>query len=256
MKKADDTDYPVTGRFLQGRLRHAMSRHEADATEAMFDTVERFDDGHVLSRRGELVNRSTILVDGYVIRAVVERDRRHIVGIQVPGDFIDLHGYALKRLDHDLVAVGPVRVSFVDHERLNHTLRGDLHLTRLMWFSTLLDASIHRAWIMKMEQLPADGRLAHLLSEIWERLRLVGLGDAQGFDFPMTQIDLADACGTTAIHMNRMVQKLRAGGVVDIRRGRVNVLDHAQLRSIARYDPDYLYGPGDLAVGAHFEIAD
>ena len=113
-----------------------------------------------------------------------------------------------------------------------------------------------RSTLTRMKQLPADGRLAHLLSEIWERLRLVGLGDAQGFDFPMTQIDLADACGTTAIHMNRMVQKLRAGGIVDIRRGRVNVLDRAQLHAIARYDPDYLYGPGDLAVGAHFDIAD
>ena len=49
-----------------------------------------------------------------MLRTIYEGDRRHIVGIHVPGDFVDLHAYALKRLDHNIVALGPVAVELVE----------------------------------------------------------------------------------------------------------------------------------------------
>ena len=71
---------------------------------------------------------------------------------------MDLHAYALKRLDHDLMVIGRAKVGYVPHERLRGCMASEPHLARLFWFSTLLDAAIHREWIMKVAQLRAMGR--------------------------------------------------------------------------------------------------
>jgi CRP-like cAMP-binding protein len=174
----------------------------------------------------------------------------------MPGDFFDLHGFALKRLDHDLVTLGASRVGYVPHERLRALLRDEPHLARLLWFSTLLDAAIHREWIVTLEQLTAEGRVAHLLAETWCRLDFVGLGDKDGFDLPLNQIELSSACGTTTVHMNRTVRTLRESGVAEIRRGRATIPDRLKLEKLGGFEPSYLYGEGPLSVGDELSNGD
>jgi len=171
-----------------------------------------------------------------------------VVGFQVPGDFVDLHAFALKRLDHDLVALGRIKVGHVMHDDLERVMAQEPHLARIFWFSTLLDAAIHREWIMKTAQLRATGRIAHLIAEIWYRLRMVGLGRSSGFQTPLSQIDLADICGISKVHVSRTLTDLRDGGVVDFRRGRITILDGEKLKKIGKFDPIYLYGEGGLQV--------
>jgi len=241
--------YPLTGRFLLGRLRHAMSDHEKEVLEASVCELREFGDGHRIVARGELCQRSTMLVEGFIIRAIYENGRRYIVGVQVPGDFVDLHAYALKRLDHDVVALGPVRVGLVEHDRLTELMAGEPHLSRILWSSTLLDAALHRQWLLKLEQLKTNRRAAHLLAEIWHRLDMIGLSRPDGFRSPLTQTDLADMCGATAVHMNRAIGELRRLGVADFRRGTLSFGDRRQLELHGDFDPTYLYSEGELHIG-------
>jgi CRP-like cAMP-binding protein len=251
MAGIDETEqYPLTGRFLLGRLRHAMSGEEKDILEGLIEDTERVRAGTVLLERGQLAERSTLLIEGYLLRAIVEDEGRHVVGMHVPGDFADLHGFALKRLDHSVVAVGEALVGYVSHARLEGVVERFPHLTRLLWFSTLLDAAIHRQWILKLEQLPAPRRVAHVFAELWHRLDLVGLGRRDGLRTPLIQADLADICGTTAIHMNRALALMRREGIAEFRRGALYVRDRARLEAFAGFNPDYLYGKGELRVGA------
>ena len=171
------------------------------------------------------------------------------MSIHVPGDFVDLHAFALKRLDHTVVAIGPAKVGYVTHEKLERLIATHPHLGRMLWFSTLLDAAIHREWILTMEHLPIEGRLAHLMAELWHRLSFVDLGDEDGFNLPLTQVEIADACGTTPIHLNRVVRSLREAGIMELTRGRVTILDRARLEQAGKFDPAYLYGEGSLKLG-------
>ncbi|WP_066556150.1 Crp/Fnr family transcriptional regulator [Croceicoccus bisphenolivorans] len=243
------TDYPRTGRFMQGRVRQAMRQREQDLLESMVETTELFTAPNTIIRRGEVAQRSTMLIDGFIARSITRDGKRHIIGIHVPGDFVDLHGFALKRLDHDIVTVGHTLVGYVPHERLVAVMRNEPHLARLLWFATLLDAAIHREWILKLEQLNADGRLAHLIVELWHRLDFVGLAEPLSCAMPLTQVELSDACGTTAIHLNRTVRAMREDGLIDFSRGRVMIPDMERLKSVARFDGSYLYGDGDLFIG-------
>lgn len=232
-----------------GRLRHAMSDREKEILESSVVDVREHGDAHQILARGELCERSTMLIDGFIVRAIYENGQRYIVGVQVPGDFVDLHGYALRRLDHDVVTIGPVRLGTVTHERLGELMANEPHLSRVLWFSTLLDAALHRQWLLKLEKLKANRRVAHLLSEIWHRLDMVGLSRPNGFRSPLTQTDLAEMSGTTAVHMNRAIGELRRLGVADFRRGTLTFDDRRQLEEHGDFDPTYLYGQGALYVG-------
>jgi CRP-like cAMP-binding protein len=226
-----------------------MSERELSLLDDLLVATERVPDGHMVQKRAVLADKSTLLLDGFIARVVEIEGTRHIVGLQVPGDFVDLHAFALKRLDHDVVTIGPAMLGYVPHERLTQVMRDEPHLTRVLWFSTLLDAAIHREWILKLEQLKAEERLAHIMLELWHRLNFVGLADAHGFNMPLLQTHLANACGTTAVHINRVIKAVRQRNLLEINRGRVTIPDRPALEAFAHFQPDYLYGEGSLFMG-------
>ena len=158
--------FPLTGDFLAGRLRQSLSLDDLNYIERLVDSVEEHSDGTRLLEKGRKTDRSTILIEGYIFRTVESGEKRFVTGVHVPGDFVDLHGFALKRLDHNIDAAGRVRVGCVSHEMLRRVMQERPGIARAMWFATLLDSAIHRKWIQTLEQLDAPRRIAHLYAEL------------------------------------------------------------------------------------------
>lgn len=242
------SSFPLTGDFLAGRLRQNLSLDDLKYIEALVETVSDHGDTARLLARGTKTERSMILIEGYIFRTVESEDKRFITGVHVPGDFVDLHGFALKRLDHNIDAAGRVTVGSVSHEALRRVMRDRPGVARAMWFATLLDAAIHRKWIQTLEQLDAPRRIAHLYAELHTRLELIGRDFSRALRTPFTQFDMADMCGVSAIHANRAVGKLRELGIAEIRRGDLYTNDWDALKRYAQFNPDYLYGDGPLKV--------
>jgi CRP-like cAMP-binding protein len=229
-----------------GRMRSAMTDEEKEVVEGLIESEHSLDAGEMIARRGAECASSTILIEGFAVRVIERRNRPHIVGLQVSGDFIDLHGFALKRLDHDLRALGPARIGRVSHARIREVIDRQPHLARLLWFSTLLDAAVHREWILKLEDLNAAQRVAHVFCEVCRRLAMVDLGGPTGFLLPLTQAQLASMCGTTTVHMSRALRRLRDETGASFRHGKLHCPDPGALAAFCDYDPSYLYGPGEL----------
>ncbi|MCA1490360.1 Crp/Fnr family transcriptional regulator [Sinorhizobium alkalisoli] len=87
-------------------------------------------------------------------------------------------------------------------------------------------------------------RTAHLLLELGTRLEMANAAKRLGFECPLTQYDLADALGLTAIHVNRMLRELRERGYLEFRHGAVHYLNRQGLECFAGFDPGYLRLPG------------
>jgi CRP-like cAMP-binding protein len=238
--------YPRTGRFLLGRMRGALTTGEKELVEDLIESEDYLQGGELIARRGAECSTSTILIEGFAIRVLQRRGRAHIVGLQVPGDFIDLAGFALKRLDHDIYALGPAKVGRVSHARIREVIDKHPHLARLLWFATLLDAAIHREWICKLEDLGAAQRVAHVFCEVSRRLQMVGLDGQLGFSLPLTQAQLASMCGITPVHMSRALRRLHSDTGLTFRHGRLESVDLAELAAYCDFDSAYLYGPGEL----------
>ncbi|MDO5611811.1 MAG: Crp/Fnr family transcriptional regulator [Paracoccus sp. (in: a-proteobacteria)] len=189
------------------------------------------------------VQRSCMMLRGMSARShqlVGRPDDRVITALHVPGDFVDLHGFVLAGLEHSVVSVGPTEVEFINHTELTEITETHPHLTRLMWMSTLIDAAIHRQWLVAAASLRSSAHLAHLLCEIYTRLNAVGAADSMRFSLPLLQRELADILGYSPIHINRAVRDLRDRALIRWQGTEIEILDWNGLTRLARFDPTYL----------------
>lgn len=231
-----------TADYLRGRRRQELTAEEKAELEAIVSPPIPIGRRTIVTRAGEPVHQATMLLSGFMCRYMDARDgQRQLVSIQVPGDFVDLHGYPLRCLDHDIGTLTDCEVGTVPHDRLAELIGNRPHLTRLMWFSTLLDAAMHREWIFRLGRLDAASRVAHLLCETYARLFAVGHASGGSFAFPLTQQDLGEACGLTNVHVNRTLRRLREDGLASVSDGHVDILDWRGLTARAEFSPDYLY---------------
>lgn len=226
-------------------LRHraaGISRAEKDALESVVSQTRTFDAGQIVVRQGVPVHVSTLLVEGFMTRHFDAPDgRRHLVAVHVPGDFVDLHAYALKRLDHDVGALTAASVAIFPHPALERLQELDGRLARRLWFLTLLDGAMHRQWIFRLSSLNATERVAHFLCEMNARLLAIGDSDGSTFVLPMTQSDIGEVCSLTNVHVNRVLRGLRETGLCRLHSSRVHITDLRRLVARARFDPGYLY---------------
>ncbi|KQU55685.1 Crp/Fnr family transcriptional regulator [Sphingomonas sp. Leaf339] len=232
----------VTEKFLRGRGHDRLTTEEIGLLETTVDRIRDLPARQIVVRAGQRVSESSMLLNGFMCRYMDDRaGYRQLVAIQVPGDFVDLHALPLERLDHDVATVGPVRIATWTHEALEQLIAPRPHLTRMLWFSTLLDAAIHREWIFRLGRLDADGRVAHFMCEMKTRLDMVGLVEGDRFALPFKQADLAEACGLTVVHVNRVLRSLRERELLVFRSGIATIVNWPKLVALAEFDPSYLY---------------
>ena len=110
-----------------------------------------------------------------------------------------------------------------------------------MWCETLVDGSIFREWTLNVGRRDARTRIAHLLCEFALRLEVAGLGGPAGYELPMTQEQLADATGLTAVHVNRMLGDLTKEGLISRSHRMVAIADWQKLAKVGDFNSDYLH---------------
>ena len=228
--------------FLKLKVRDSLSEEEEQALRDTIVGIEDVPAKQVILKRDVPLDRSVLLLEGMMCRYKDLRNgKRQISALHVPGDFLDLHGLTLKRLDHDVMSLGASQVAYAAHDRLRQITEDFPHLTRLLWFSTNLDAAIHREWELSLGQRAGVSRAAHLLCELYHRLDLVGEVHDNGYAFPVNQTELGECLGLTPVHTNRVLKELRQRGLASFRNGQVQIQDLRQLEELAEFDPSYLY---------------
>jgi CRP-like cAMP-binding protein len=231
-----------TERFLRDKRGASLEADERARIEAAISEVKTFGPRNIVARAGEPLTNSTLLLEGIMSRYLDDRNGlRQLVAIHFPGDFLDLHAFPLKVLDHDVATLTTATVATVPHAEIEAIAEEMPQLIRKLWFATLLDAAIHRAWLFRLGRLDTTGRVAHFLCETNARLFSAGLSDGRRFALALTQGDLAEICGLTTVHVNRVMRQLREEQLCLFRSSLVEILDPAGLAKRAQFDPAYLY---------------
>lgn len=228
--------------LMKLRVRDEVSAGEEEILRGLISEVRTVGTDQVVVRADLDLTECNLLIDGIMCRYKdLASGERQISELHVPGDFVDLHSFPLKKLDHSVLALVPSRFAVVPHDRILRVTEEHPHVARLLWLSTTLDAAIHREWVLSLGRRTAIARIAHLFCELHVRLGVVGLADQEGFSLPLTQQDLAECLGLTPVHLNRVLGALKAEEAVTFQRGRVRLHDLPRLRQIAEFTPDYLY---------------
>jgi CRP-like cAMP-binding protein len=221
---------------------------ERQALETLPMQIVVIKENQDIVRVGDSPSRSCVLLSGFTCTYKMTGDgKRQIMAFNIPGDIPDLQSLHLEVLDNSLGTLTPCRVGFIPHEALRDLCVRYPRITAAFWRETLIDAAIFREWVMNVGQREAYERMAHLFCELMVRLRAVGLADDHGCDLPITQGEFADAIGVSTVHVNRVLQEMRANGLIELKGDRLNIPDWETLKRTGDFDPTYLHLKRDQA---------
>ena len=221
--------------------RDELGEDDRQTLSSLVQRPARYAKGAEIIAEGSRPTASCLLQSGWAARALhMASGSRQITALHVPGDFVDLHGFLLKRMDHSIVALSDCTVVFVPHANLQAITERAPHLTRLLWLATTIDAAVQRKMTALIGRHTPVQRLCHLFCELYLRLDVVDLAIGGRFRFPLTQTELADILGLSVVHTNRTVQDLRATNLVVWNGPEVFIPNFAKLAEFAEFDPAYL----------------
>lgn len=193
-------------------------------------------------REGDAPHHVKLIIDGWAIRYKMLPDgRRQIVSFLLPGDLCDLNVFLLDEMDHSIGALTPVTYAEMPHELVGVMCDHHPPLARALWLESLVVAAIQREWTLSLGQRTARERIAHLFCEIFERLETVDLTEGDRCEMPLTQIDLGEATGMTAVHVNRTLQELRREGLIVLNNRILTIPDRQALMAVGMFNPNYLH---------------
>ena len=174
-------------------------------------------------------------------RQVLETGDRQVTCLVLPGEICDPCSLYIPRGGRPLQAltdVGLATVGMADVRRLM-SRHGEFEAA-LQW-QVRAASDIQHMWIANLGRRPALGRMAHFFCEIAVRLDTVGLVRGGSFDFPLTQVDIANILGLSVIHTNRVLQDLRGMKLLELHGRTASISSITRLRSVGTFDPDYLH---------------
>jgi CRP-like cAMP-binding protein len=232
-----------TARLIRKLSNYQVLAHdEQRALEHACGEAHRFATRDDLVKEGDRPPGVNLIVEGFACRYKLLPDgRRQIIGYLIPGDMCDVRICILRKMDHAISALTPGRAALFTRDSMLELTDFHPRLARALWWSTLVDESITREWVVNVGHRTAFERLAHLFCEMFVRLRAAGLADENVCELPLTQTELADALALSAVHVNRVLMELRQTGLVTFRSRRLTIHDHEALRSLAGFTPDYLH---------------
>jgi CRP-like cAMP-binding protein len=159
----------------------------------------------------------------------------------LPGDFVDLPGAMLGISDYSAQAVTRCELAYVRNDALREIAWARPSIGQAMWQDTLIETAIAREWIANIGRRDSRTRLAHFLCEIALRLEAVGLGARTAWELPLTQDQIADCTGLTAVHVNRTLKALTKAGLITHAKRSVAIEDWRKLAHAGDFNPAYLH---------------
>lgn len=219
-----------------------LSEEERQALQDIPVHVTLFAADQDIVRVGDSPSQCCLLLEGFTcVYKLTSEGKRQIMAIHVPGDIPDLQSLHLKVLDNSMATLCPCTLGFIKHEDLRRICERYPRITAAFWRETLVDASVFREWLLNIGRREAYTRMAHLLCEFLVRLKAVGLTTDHTFNLHITQIELADAVGTSNVHVNRVLQALRANGLIQTKGTQITIPDWERLKEAGEFDPLYLH---------------
>ena len=192
---------------------------------------------------GDVVAHCWLMISGYCVRSKIVGDGgRQIISIHMKGDLVDLQNAILGIADHGVQALTNCKMAKIPIQNIRELTNTNPVIKDALWYDSLVDASIHREWVANVGRRDAHTRIAHLLCEFALKLEAVSLGEQLDYELPMTQEQLADATGLTAVHVNRILMQLGEEGLIERATARSVVIgDWKKLARAGDFHPGYLH---------------
>lgn len=159
---------------------------------------------------------------------------RQIMRINLPGDILGLSSLAFAEATETVTALTDATLCLFDRERLSALFEDHPRLAALLFGLTIAERVALADRVASIGRTPARARVASLLCEIFARLRLIDPAQ-EVVHVPLTQEEIGDATGLTAVHVNRMIRGLVDDAIIERSGNSIRLVDERRLAAEANY---------------------
>ena len=226
------------GSCLAERLSHyvRLSPGEQEALDRLEEQDRTYRRGSVVISENDSPRELFIVRSGWLHSSVVlGNGSRQIMRFHFQGDILGLPLLAFRDSPETVTAVTDVTLCPFSRERLAATIAEQPRIAALLL--TLAEAGrVSLAdRLASIGRTSARARVSSLLCELYRRMHVLGLTDNGAIQLPLTQEEIGDATGLTAVHVNRMMRGLAVDGLIDRIGGQLHILDEKRLCEEANY---------------------
>ncbi|MGH8295840.1 MAG: Crp/Fnr family transcriptional regulator [Steroidobacteraceae bacterium] len=210
--------------------------------------LSRLSSGTRLFRRGEdiiaqgcLHDGIFILVEGFALRYRVLADgRRQVLDIALPGDLMGCPGCFLGAALNTVTALTRGAIAFMTSAELASLMTDSPHLSMAVVRCATGEAARLSEHLVDVGRRSARERVAHFLLEFSTRLVAAGIGTANAFALPVTQVQLSDIVGLSVPHTNRVLKRLCQEELLEMTGRRIQIRNRRALAALGGFDDSYL----------------
>ncbi|HEY0626668.1 MAG TPA: Crp/Fnr family transcriptional regulator [Allosphingosinicella sp.] len=214
------------------RLAHyvTLTPSEEEALGQLEQQERSFRRGATVRGENDLGRELFIVQKGWLYSCVLlSNGSRQIMRFHFPGDVVGVTSLAFGRSIDSITAVTDAVLCPFDKDRLATVFEEHPRLSALIFSISLAERASLADRLASVGRTSARARVASLLCELLARLRVTGGADLLEFHVPLTQEEIGDATGLTAVHVNRMMRSLVDDGLIARNGSTIRILDEARL---------------------------
>ncbi len=209
---------------------------ERRALGALEESERLVSRGHVLRAEQAPARELFVVRRGWLYSSMLLPDgNRQILSVHLPCEFAGDTGMAWNVAPFTLVAATDAAVGVIDKAALRRLFSEHPRLGLLLFTLAQAERVALADRLASVGRTSARARVAALICDVMRRLRAGGEAVTDGIPLPLTQEEIGDATGLTAVHVNRMMRQLVEEGVIARTNGRVRILDEARLAATANH---------------------
>lgn len=192
--------------------------------------------GAALQRENEPADELFVLRKGLMMSSVLLDDgSRQILRFLFPGDMIGVSALVYRDAPETLTALTEITVCPFERSTFATLVEQHPRLASLILVIGQIERVALTDRLASLGRTSAKARVGALLLELRNRQRTTDKSIQDEFTLGLTQEEIGDATGLTAVHVNRMLRQLEDDGLIARQAGRVRLLDDAALAAASHY---------------------
>ena len=213
---------------------------ERAALERLEEREKHLRRGATLQRENDRTGEMFVLRKGTMMSSVLLDDgSRQILRFHFPGDMLAVSNLVYREATETISALSDCVVCPFERPAFAALIADHPRLAALIMVYNQIERAALTDRLAALGRTSAKARVAAILLEMRNRMRMLDKGISSSFVLGLTQEEIGDATGLTAVHVNRMLRQLEDERMISREAGRVTFLDERALERAANFVDRY-----------------
>ena len=194
----------------------------------------------MLLRERDRSSEMFILKKGIMMSSVLLDDgSRQILRFHFAGDMLAVSSLVYREAAETITALSDCTVCPFERLAFSQLITNHPRIAALVMVYNQIERVSLTDRLAALGRTSAKTRVAALLIEMRNRMRMLDKGISNSFTLGLTQEEIGDATGLTAVHVNRMLRQLEDDGLIARENGRMTLADERALARAANFVDRY-----------------